>query len=169
MAIFIIERVDERAGAKSLAPLVIAGALSILYWRQVISSVQIFFFSVPFCFQSLHFHCLYCMQLLWRSTPVCSSSVCSVHCYTCNGYSNSADVYTFKLLVVGSRFVRLLLNVNLIYVLLDIIFKKKVRTLYVGGANHGICNVVNSSIALRQSGSQQGCYIFLPPWSCIWE
>ncbi|RLM60411.1 uncharacterized protein C2845_PM14G12140 [Panicum miliaceum] len=37
MAIFIIERVDERAGAKSLAPLVIAGALSILYWRQVIS------------------------------------------------------------------------------------------------------------------------------------
>jgi len=32
MAIFIIERVDERAGAKSLAPLVIAGALSILYW-----------------------------------------------------------------------------------------------------------------------------------------
>ncbi|RCV29164.1 hypothetical protein SEVIR_5G468500v4 [Setaria viridis] len=32
MAIFIIERVDDRAGAKSLAPLVIAGALSILYW-----------------------------------------------------------------------------------------------------------------------------------------
>ncbi|XP_039850870.1 uncharacterized protein LOC120709324 [Panicum virgatum] len=32
MAIFMIERVDERAGAKSLAPLVIAGALSILYW-----------------------------------------------------------------------------------------------------------------------------------------
>ncbi|CAO2196147.1 unnamed protein product [Urochloa humidicola] len=39
MAIFIIERVDERAGAKSLAPLVIAGALSILYWRQVFSQV----------------------------------------------------------------------------------------------------------------------------------
>lgn len=35
MAIFIIERVDDRAGAKSLAPLVIAGALSIMYWRQV--------------------------------------------------------------------------------------------------------------------------------------
>ena len=35
MAIFIIERVDERAGAKSLAPLVITGALSIMYWRQV--------------------------------------------------------------------------------------------------------------------------------------
>nr|ACN27189.1 unknown [Zea mays] len=33
MAIFIIERVDDRAGAKSLAPLVIAGALSIMYWR----------------------------------------------------------------------------------------------------------------------------------------
>ncbi|CAM0885719.1 unnamed protein product [Alopecurus aequalis] len=32
VAIFIIERVDERAGTKSLAPLVIAGALSILYW-----------------------------------------------------------------------------------------------------------------------------------------
>jgi hypothetical protein len=34
MAIFIIERVDDRAGTKSLAPLVIAGALSIMYWRQ---------------------------------------------------------------------------------------------------------------------------------------
>ncbi|XP_052140019.1 uncharacterized protein LOC127759841 [Oryza glaberrima] len=33
MAIFIIERVDDRAGTKSLAPLVIAGALSIMYWR----------------------------------------------------------------------------------------------------------------------------------------
>ncbi|KAI5001760.1 uncharacterized protein LOC123445607 [Hordeum vulgare subsp. vulgare] len=32
VAIFIIERVDDRAGTKSLAPLVIAGALSILYW-----------------------------------------------------------------------------------------------------------------------------------------
>ncbi|CAM0885338.1 unnamed protein product [Alopecurus aequalis] len=32
VAIFIIERVDERAGTKSLAPLVFAGALSILYW-----------------------------------------------------------------------------------------------------------------------------------------
>ncbi|XBI22701.1 hypothetical protein VPH35_063693 [Triticum aestivum] len=31
-AIFIIERVDDRAGTKSLAPLVIAGALCILYW-----------------------------------------------------------------------------------------------------------------------------------------
>jgi hypothetical protein len=46
MAIFIIERVDERAGAKSLAPLVITGALSIMYWRQVFpmfSNYQIFF------------------------------------------------------------------------------------------------------------------------------
>ncbi|XP_062231807.1 uncharacterized protein LOC133929175 [Phragmites australis] len=33
MAIFIIERVDDRTGPKSLAPLVIAGALSIMYWR----------------------------------------------------------------------------------------------------------------------------------------
>ncbi|KAL5227274.1 hypothetical protein ABZP36_015539 [Zizania latifolia] len=33
MAIFIIERVDDRTGTKSLAPLVVAGALSILYWR----------------------------------------------------------------------------------------------------------------------------------------
>ncbi|XP_051228472.1 uncharacterized protein [Lolium perenne] len=32
VAIFIIERIDVRAGTKSLAPLVIAGALSILYW-----------------------------------------------------------------------------------------------------------------------------------------
>ncbi|AQK98067.1 hypothetical protein Zm00014a_006964 [Zea mays] len=32
MAIFIIERVDDRAGAKSLAPLVIAGALSIIHF-----------------------------------------------------------------------------------------------------------------------------------------
>ncbi|KAG8053862.1 hypothetical protein GUJ93_ZPchr0001g33185 [Zizania palustris] len=33
MAIFIIERVDDRTGTKSLAPLVVAGALSIMYWR----------------------------------------------------------------------------------------------------------------------------------------
>ncbi|TVU36964.1 hypothetical protein EJB05_18923 [Eragrostis curvula] len=32
MAIFIIERVDDRAGTKSLAPLVIAGALSIIFF-----------------------------------------------------------------------------------------------------------------------------------------
>uniref|UniRef100_A0A0D9VAM0 Ceramidase n=1 Tax=Leersia perrieri TaxID=77586 RepID=A0A0D9VAM0_9ORYZ len=32
MAIFIIERVDERAGTKSLAPLVFAGALSIMFF-----------------------------------------------------------------------------------------------------------------------------------------
>lgn len=36
----------------------------------------------PICFQSLHFYCLYSMQLLWWSSPVCSSSVCSMHCYT---------------------------------------------------------------------------------------
>lgn len=33
IAIFIIERIDDRTGTRSLAPLVIAGALSILYWR----------------------------------------------------------------------------------------------------------------------------------------
>ena len=43
VAIFIIERVDDRAGTKSLAPLVIAGALSILYWRQDLSIVYLSF------------------------------------------------------------------------------------------------------------------------------
>ncbi|CAL9764267.1 unnamed protein product [Musa acuminata subsp. burmannicoides] len=33
MAIFIIERVDEKTGTTSIAPLVIAGILTILYWR----------------------------------------------------------------------------------------------------------------------------------------
>jgi hypothetical protein len=33
MAIFIIERVDERKGTISLLPLVLAGILSIMYWR----------------------------------------------------------------------------------------------------------------------------------------
>ncbi|WOL15065.1 hypothetical protein Cni_G23846 [Canna indica] len=33
MAIFIIERVDEKTGKASIAPLVIGGILSILYWR----------------------------------------------------------------------------------------------------------------------------------------
>ncbi|KAJ0973258.1 hypothetical protein J5N97_021217 [Dioscorea zingiberensis] len=33
MAIFVIERIDERTGKKSLIPLVMAGILSILYWR----------------------------------------------------------------------------------------------------------------------------------------
>jgi hypothetical protein len=54
MAIFIIERVDERAGAKSLAPLVITGALSIMYWRQVFpmfSNILPFREYFFFCFQ----------------------------------------------------------------------------------------------------------------------
>ncbi|RWV98720.1 hypothetical protein GW17_00038414 [Ensete ventricosum] len=34
MAIFIVERVDEKTGTTSIAPLVIAGILTILYWRQ---------------------------------------------------------------------------------------------------------------------------------------
>jgi hypothetical protein len=53
---------------------------------------------------------LICMQLLWRSSPVCSSSVCSMHCNTCDGYSYSTNVYTFKLLVMGSRSVLFLLS-----------------------------------------------------------
>ncbi|KAJ6798143.1 Uncharacterized protein M6B38_213655 [Iris pallida] len=34
MAIFIIERIDEKTGTTSIIPLVVAGILSILYWRQ---------------------------------------------------------------------------------------------------------------------------------------
>jgi hypothetical protein len=65
MAIFIIERVDDKAGAKSLAPLVIAGALSILYWRQVSSTDQIFFpLEIFLCFHPLHIHYFYSVQLL---------------------------------------------------------------------------------------------------------
>ncbi|KAG1369855.1 hypothetical protein COCNU_15G002210 [Cocos nucifera] len=33
MAIFIIERIDERTGMTSIVPLVLAGIISILYWR----------------------------------------------------------------------------------------------------------------------------------------
>ncbi|KAK1299806.1 hypothetical protein QJS10_CPB13g00654 [Acorus calamus] len=33
VAIFIIERIDERKGTVSIAPLVVAGIISILYWR----------------------------------------------------------------------------------------------------------------------------------------
>ncbi|XP_010930877.1 uncharacterized protein [Elaeis guineensis] len=33
MAIFIIERIDEKTGMTSIAPLVLAGIISILYWR----------------------------------------------------------------------------------------------------------------------------------------
>ncbi|XP_008781500.1 uncharacterized protein LOC103701271 [Phoenix dactylifera] len=33
MAIFIIERIDEKTGMTSIAPLVMAGIISILYWR----------------------------------------------------------------------------------------------------------------------------------------
>ena len=34
MSIFIIERIDERKGTISLIPLLMAGIISILYWRQ---------------------------------------------------------------------------------------------------------------------------------------
>lgn len=33
IAIFIIERVDERKGTLSIIPLLLAGVVSILYWR----------------------------------------------------------------------------------------------------------------------------------------
>lgn len=33
VAIFIIERIDEKTGTASIAPLIVAGVLSILYWR----------------------------------------------------------------------------------------------------------------------------------------
>lgn len=33
IAIFIIERIDERKGTVSLIPLLLAGVVSILYWR----------------------------------------------------------------------------------------------------------------------------------------
>lgn len=33
VAIFIIERIDEKTGTTSIAPLIVAGVLSILYWR----------------------------------------------------------------------------------------------------------------------------------------
>ncbi|KAF6152802.1 hypothetical protein GIB67_004631 [Kingdonia uniflora] len=35
VAIFIIERIDERKGTASIIPLVLAGVISIVYWRQV--------------------------------------------------------------------------------------------------------------------------------------
>lgn len=34
MAIFIIERIDEQKGTISIIPLLLAGIVSILYWRQ---------------------------------------------------------------------------------------------------------------------------------------
>jgi hypothetical protein len=57
VAIFIIERIDVRAGTKSLAPLVIAGALSILYWRQALLTVHLSFSQNYFLsfFHALHF------------------------------------------------------------------------------------------------------------------
>lgn len=59
MAIFIIERVDGRAGAKSLAPLVIAGALSIMYWRQVFPMFSNILRILSFCFQPPPFLIVY--------------------------------------------------------------------------------------------------------------
>lgn len=35
IAIFIIERIDEKKGTISLIPLLVVGVVSILYWRQV--------------------------------------------------------------------------------------------------------------------------------------
>ena len=38
-----------------------------------------------------------------------------MHCNTCDGYSYSTNVYTFKLLVVGSMLVLLPLNITRVY------------------------------------------------------
>ncbi|KHN11231.1 hypothetical protein glysoja_023295 [Glycine soja] len=40
MAIFIIERIDERKGTVSIIPLVLAGIISIVYWRQFFDDLR---------------------------------------------------------------------------------------------------------------------------------
>ena len=42
MAIFIIERIDERKGMISIMPLVLVGIISIVYWRQACCFVLLF-------------------------------------------------------------------------------------------------------------------------------
>lgn len=37
MALFIMERIDEKTGTISIIPLLLAGIISIMYWRQVLS------------------------------------------------------------------------------------------------------------------------------------
>lgn len=46
MAIFIIERIDERKGMISLVPLVLAGIISIAYWRQAYYFIIIIIFNI---------------------------------------------------------------------------------------------------------------------------
>ncbi|KAE9595110.1 putative ceramidase [Lupinus albus] len=53
VAIFIIERVDERKGMISIIPLVLVGIISILYWRQA-------YYSLVILFTIFHFLSLYC-------------------------------------------------------------------------------------------------------------
>lgn len=60
----------------------------------------------------IHAFLFYCiMQVLWWSSPICSNSVCSMRCNTCDGDCYSTDVYTFKLLAVGSRLMLFLLSI----------------------------------------------------------
>ena len=165
MAIFIIERVDERAGAKSLAPLVIAGALSILYWRQVISSVQIF----P---PSEYFHFAFKPSIFTVFT-LCSyfddlRPYAVVQFVPCIAIPVMAIVippmYTHSSYWLWAAGLWDCCSMSMWYTFFwKLYLRKRVRTLYVGGANHGICKVMNSSIALRQSGSQQGELYFFPP------
>lgn len=52
IAIFIIERIDERKGTISIIPLLLAGVISILYWRQEL-------YLIPFYYDGYFFPKLY--------------------------------------------------------------------------------------------------------------
>lgn len=42
VSIFIIERIDEKKGTMSIIPLVMAGIISVVYWRQVYYFISFF-------------------------------------------------------------------------------------------------------------------------------
>lgn len=59
MAIFIIERIDERKGMISIMPLVLVGIISIVYWRQACCFVLLFtivHLLIPYIIRSPVFH-----------------------------------------------------------------------------------------------------------------
>lgn len=75
MAIFIIERIDERKGTVSIIPLVLAGIISIVYWRQAHC-----FFRFAFFFNGIPFFMDNNKELLVNSANIFTIYSYMIHC-----------------------------------------------------------------------------------------
>lgn len=77
IAILIIERIDEKKGTISITPLLIAGIMTIVYWRQAYFSIS-FTYTSSFPFPMPLFGSLHIVKApIFDFFPLC----CLVNCF----------------------------------------------------------------------------------------